>query len=98
MSQHIFNATTADGENVTVTMGYDRPLDFVFCTVIADGGKILYSHLDDTEAATHQQEVDYYRGVLQQYGITVPDSVFQEVQADQLQRVGNRVVVHDAAR
>jgi hypothetical protein len=98
MSQHVYKTTTTQGENVTVTMGYDRPLNFVFCTVIADGGTVLYSNLDDAEAGTLQQEVGYYRGVLQQYGITVPASVFQEVQADQLRRVGNRVVVHGAAR
>ena len=97
MSQHIFNATTAGGENVTGTMGYDRPLDFVFCTVIADH-KILYSNLNDPDAGTHQQDVDYYRGVLQQYGITAPESLFKEVQEDQTHRVGNRVVVHGAAR
>jgi hypothetical protein len=97
MSQHIFTTTTSGGENVTVTMGYDRPLDFVFCTVVADGD-IVYSNLDDPGAGTHQQDVEYYRPVLQQFGIDAPESLFKEVQEDQTHRVGNRVVLHGAAR
>jgi hypothetical protein len=95
MSQHIFKTTTTDGKILMITMGYDRPLDFVFCTIIADGD-ILYSNLDDPAAGTHQQDVEYYRRVLQQFGIDAPESLFKEVQEDQAHRIGNRVVVHGA--
>ena len=41
MSQHIFEATDAQGEPVIVTMGYDRPLNYVFCTVIAPNDEVI---------------------------------------------------------
>lgn len=101
MSQHKHSTQTQDGKKVTVTLGYDRPLDYVFCTVIQDGGvtdegeEILYSNLSDDEAGTDLQEVDYFRAVLDELGINVPDSLFTEVKIDQLDRVGNRTVVHE---
>jgi hypothetical protein len=94
MSQHIFATSNAQGERVTVTMGYDRPLHYVFCTVMAQDDDVIYSNLDDEKAGTHQQEVDYYRRVLQELGLHVSESVFREVESDQLARVGNRVVIH----
>ncbi len=96
MSQHIFETTNAKGARVTVTMGYDLPLDYVFCTVMAENDDIIYSNLDDDDAGTEQQEVNYYRPVLEKLGIHVPESVFREVVSDQLRCVGNRVVTHVA--
>jgi len=96
MSQHIFETNDAQGEPVTVTMGYDRPLDYVFCTVIAPNDDVIYSNLDDDDAGTHQQDVDYYRPMLQKLGLHVPESVFREVESDQLDCVGNRVKIHVA--
>ncbi len=96
MSQHIFETTSAKGKRVTVTMGYDRPLDYVFCTVTAENGDIIYSNLDDDDAGTEQQEVNYYRPILEKLGVHVPESVFREVVSDQLRRVGNREVTHVA--
>ncbi len=100
MSQHKHSTLTKGGKRVTVTLGYDRPLDYVFCTVIQDsegtseGEDILYSNLSDDEAGTDLQEVDYFRDVLTELGISVPDSLFTEVKNDQLKRVGNRSMVH----
>ncbi len=96
MSQHIFETTNAKGARVTVTMGYDRPLDYVFCTVMAENDDIIYSNLDDDDAGTDQREVNYYRPVLEKLGVHVPESVFREVVSDQLRRVGNREVTHVA--
>lgn len=100
MSQHKHTTTTKDGKQVTVTLGYDRPLDYVFCTVMQDGnregeGEILYSNLSDDEAGTDLQEVEYFRPILEGLGITVPASMFTEVLIDQLERVGNKTIVHD---
>lgn len=101
MSQHKHTTRTKDGKEVTVTLGYDRPLDYVFCTVIQDskgtneGEDILYSNLSDDNAGTHLQEVDYFRDVLNDLRISVPDSLFTEVKIDQLDRVGNKTVVHE---
>ena len=96
MSQHIFETNNAQGAPVTVTMGYDRPLVYVFCTVLDPNDKVIYSNLDDDDAGTLQQEVDYYRPVLERLGLHVPESVFQEVASGQIGRIGNRVVVHSA--
>lgn len=66
MSQHKHTTRTKDGKEVTVTLGYDRPLDYVFYTVIQDSKEtdeaedILYSNLSDDNAGTHLQEVDYF--------------------------------------
>lgn len=101
MSQHRHSAVSQDGSKVTVTLGYDRPLDYVFCTVmqdaqgLAEGEEVLYSNLGDDEAGTDLQDVDYFRPVLAALAIRVPESMFTEVQLDQLQRVGNTTVVHD---
>lgn len=90
MSQHTFQTTPA----VQVTLGYDRPLDYVFCTVTSPCGEILYSNLDDEEAGTACRDVEYFREKLVQFGISVPESMFTEVENDQRNRVGNRTVEH----
>ncbi|MFC5862057.1 hypothetical protein ACFPT7_07115 [Acidicapsa dinghuensis] len=91
MSQHILSTTASRGREVTVTLGYDRPLDYVFCTVMDADGDVIYSNLDDEMAGTDLQDVDYFRPVLRQLGIDAPDVMFTEVKSDQAQRVGNRV-------
>jgi hypothetical protein len=98
MSQHILETRNALGEHVTVAMGYDRQLDYVFCTVTAGNGELVYSNLSDDDAGTRQQEIDYYRFLLEDFGIEVPESMYQEVESDQLHRVGNRFVVHKLKR
>ena len=101
MSQHKHTTVTRDGRRVVVTMGYDRPLDYVFCTVIqegegtTEGEEVLYSNLSDIEAGTDLQDVDFYRSVLEEMGITVPDAMFTEVKIDQLERTGNKTVDHE---
>lgn len=92
MSQHIFTTP----QDTRVTLGYDRPLNYVFCTVEDKEGDILYSNLDDENAGCEQDDVNYYRPILDELGIKVPEQMFVEVAKDQLRRVGNRVVVHGA--
>jgi hypothetical protein len=94
MSQHIFEATDAEGGRLTVTMGYDRPLDYVFCTIMTDDGDVIYSNLDDDHAGISQQQAAYYRSVIRRFGLEVPESMFREVEADQRSCVGNRVKIH----
>jgi hypothetical protein len=91
MSQHILSTTTSRGRKVSVTLGYDRPLDYVFCTVMDADGDVIYSNLGDKMAGTDLQDVDYFRLVLRQLGIDAPDAMFTEVKSDQALRVGNRV-------
>lgn len=87
MSQHIFKS-----DDVEVIMGYDRPLDYVFCVVSRDDGEILYSNLSDPQAGTRQQSVQYFRLVLARLGVTVPEEMFAAVREDQRNREGNKVV------
>lgn len=96
MSQHVFRTLDRDGHRVAVTLGYDRPLDYVFCTVIRDGEEDspVYTNLDDEDAGTHLQQVGYYRSALENLGIEVPEKMFTEVESDQANVVGNRFVDH----
>lgn len=94
MSQHIYKTKNAEGQNLTITLGYDRPLDFVFCTIMSQDDAVIYSNLDDDGAGTDQQDANYYRRILEQLGLHVPESVFREVISDQTRRMGNRVEIH----
>ncbi|HZC22037.1 MAG TPA: hypothetical protein VE866_01770 [Candidatus Binatia bacterium] len=94
MSRHIYSTSTKELGEVTVVLGYDRPLDYVFCT-IETTEDTLYSDLGDLDAF-NQQDVDYYRSKLAEYNIQVPEAMFEEVKTDQVNRVGNRVVDHSA--
>jgi hypothetical protein len=85
MSQHIWKRGS-----VEVRMGYDRPLDFVFCTLEING-EMEYSNLSDENAGTDCQDVTYYRDVLRKRGVFVPDEMLVEVGEDQVNRVGNKV-------
>lgn len=98
MSQHILTTTTRKGRKVTVTMGYDRLLDYVFCIVMDADGDIVYSNLGDEMAGTDFDDIEYFRPVLQQMGIDAPETIFTEVKSDQALRVGNRVVHYVAKR
>ncbi len=97
MSQHHFEGTQ-DGKPVTVTMGYDRPLDYVFCTVVDAAGETIYCNLEDAKAGVTQQDVGHYRGVLAESRIAVPESMFVETAKDQAGRVGNKNVIHKAVQ
>jgi hypothetical protein len=95
VSQHLCVSRNSDGNTVQVVLGYDRPLNFVFCTVnLLDDGEIIYSNLSDPNAGTRQQDVNYYRPILVAAGVTLPEAMFEQVAEDQALRVGNRVVDH----
>lgn len=87
MSMHIYRSSGS----TTVRMGYDRPLNMVFCTVEIDG-EMAYSNLADPEAGTDCQAVDYYRVPLTALGIAVPEEMFKGVKMDQAMRIGNKIV------
>lgn len=94
MSQHILHTVDRKGRRVVVTMGYDRPLNYVFCTIFTEREKLIYSNLDDANAGCTMQDVEYYRPILRRFGIQVPELMFMEVLWDQGMRVGNRTLVH----
>ena len=61
---------------------------------MSEDGEVTYSNLDDDDAGTDQQDVNYFRPALEKLGHDVPESLFREVATDQRLRVGNRVVTH----
>lgn len=77
MSQHIFET-----HGVRVTLGYDRILNYVFCTVMA-GDDILYSNLGDPHAGCALHDVEYFRPILEARNIKVPDKMFDLVAYEQ---------------
>ena len=54
----------------------------------------IYSNLDDEEAGLHQQDVNYFRTILAELGVDLPQQMFLEVEAIQFMRIGNRDVDH----
>ncbi len=95
MSQHKFYAMHASGNPFLVSIGYDRPLNYVHCIVMSTSLDLLYSNLDDENAGTTLQDVRYYKGVLESLGIKLPESIYEQVERDQMLRVGNRVVTYN---
>lgn len=104
MSQHTFFATH-QGRPVKVVMGWDRPLAYFFMTVMLLEGcvarsdededdDVLYSNLD--QSRPFGLDLDDLRGALDELGITVPESMFDEVESDAIHNVGNRFMTHQA--
>ncbi|WP_025807857.1 hypothetical protein V8U11_08220 [Pseudomonas chlororaphis] len=104
MSRHHFE-TIHKGFPITVQLGWDRPLDYFFLVIhkpealtdsamSLDDDDYLYSNLH--ERNPFNLHLDYYRQVLRYFGITVPESMFIEVQSDAEMNVGNRDVLHQA--
>lgn len=96
MSHHLHNMKTKEYGIVNVVMGYDPSGGHIFCSVKQESSdRVLYSSLNDDQGGTHQLDVEYYRAILFLLGLTVPDSMFREVERDQASRVGSRFFVHD---
>ncbi|MGN3708699.1 hypothetical protein [Achromobacter xylosoxidans] len=104
MSNHYF-ATEHKGHPVTVNLGWDRPLSYFFMVItkpaelldesqLVDDEDYLYSNLHEQEP--FEMDLDYYRQVLNHFGISVPESMFKEAEEDMFNDVGNRVVTHQA--
>lgn len=97
MSQHHFD-TTHNGQPVTITMGYDRPLRGFFMTIGSSGEASIYCNLDDPELVPWgglPPILDPFLHRLRELGLQVPAGMIAEVRCDQVKQVGNRVVVHD---
>ena len=104
MSQHSFS-TTLEGRPVIVVVGYDRPLRGFFCFVEKcdidgeDEDEFVYSNLNDLKLGSCyglSKSLDYLKGVLQELGLQVPASMFEQSELDMLGNVGNRCVSHTA--
>ncbi len=95
MSQHFFK-TQHNGKEVVVLIGFDRPLGHVFM-VISDApeqDEPIYSNLFQPEPFS--LSLMDYRSVLSELGISVPESMFEQVELDQALDIGNRVAWHTA--
>ncbi|ELC3210281.1 hypothetical protein RI848_004906 [Vibrio parahaemolyticus] len=94
MSRHYFK-TEYQGKDITVLMGYDRPLGGFFM-VIEDAGQeddeYIFSNL--YEEITHPQSLEPYRAKLEQLGIFVPVEMLMEIEADGAALMGNKDVYH----
>lgn len=104
MSQHYFE-TSHKGFPITVILGWDRPMQHFFLlirkpaeleddTIEVLDENFLYSNLYEADQFGH--DLDYYRAVLRRFRISVPESMFNQVQIDAVMNAGNRFVKHTA--
>ena len=97
MSQHYFNTAVA-GEPVTVTMGWDRPLQGYFMMIESAGREqYLYNNLEDLALIPEggfADSLDYFIEKMKELGVTVPDRMLNEIRVDGGLNVGNRHVAY----
>ena len=88
MSQHFFERTI-DGQLRHVQIGWDKPLQHFYCNIIGIDGPdgILYSNLFEFE----KRSLDYYVDKCKDFGIELPEGLYEEVLTDQQNNVVNRV-------
>ncbi|UUZ66256.1 hypothetical protein LP417_35155 (plasmid) [Polaromonas sp. P1-6] len=96
MSQHTFE-TTHKSAVVTVLLGWDRPLQEVFMVIENNDAKddeddFLYSNLSDADSIG--KDMSYYKEKLKQLGITVPETMFEQIAVDQQNNAGNRYCLY----
>lgn len=99
MSQHMFNTCRLledekREEIISVTMGWDKPLQYFFMVIDGDDEEPLWSNLDQPEP--FQKDLELYKEVLQKFNlkISVPQQMFDEVLADKEINAGNKLVSH----
>jgi len=98
MSQHVFE-TMLNGEKIEVFAGWDRPLHGFFLVIERldledrNTGSYLFSNLCMKEP--HPKTFDYFRNVLDEFGIRVPQAMIDEILRDGAENKGNKRVVHD---
>jgi hypothetical protein len=100
MSQHYFK-TSYQGQAITVLMGWDRPLQGHFLVVEKDDVKedaFVYSNLLDPALNGYRglpPSLEYFKTKLSELGLTVPERMIREIEADRSANVGNRHVWYD---
>lgn len=91
MSRHLAAATLA-GQPVEVVAGFDRRLGDYFLQVAGPDDDMLYTSLQ--EPWLDWTDIGTLRAKLDELGLTLSGRVVDEVEADGLHRVGNRIVRH----
>lgn len=97
MSQHIL-AAKMGSKNVQLTLGWDRMLGQYFYHLrdlsVGQDDCVIGSSL--TMADDDLQDVDAILEELKKLGVVPPEKMVEEVQIDEVNREGNRVVNYDA--
>lgn len=101
MTQRIFDTQTSAGQAVQVMIGWDRPLKGYFLNVYLtnvpeDEDDLLFTNLELPPAESHPKSVDPFIAVLTDFGISVPDTVVQDLVADKDLNRGNVMTTYDA--
>lgn len=105
MSLHRYTSTRGDRKTV-VTMGWDRPLQGFFMTIIEvvpepitgindeaeDDEIFLFDNLE--QQIPHPKGINGYLAELEHQGIDIPQQMVNEVLADGMHNVGNKFVDH----
>ena len=105
MSLHKFT-TQLGNIKIVVTMGWDRPLQGFFMTIIQtylepaqageeiedDDESFLFNNLE--QQVSHPKGIEAYQFELEHRGIEVPEKMINEVLADGMHNVGNKIVEH----
>lgn len=105
MSQHKFITTRGDSE-IIVTMGWDRPLQGFFMTIMEVESKppiageaenedepvYLFNSLDQHDS--HPREISGYLFELIDREIVIPQEMLDELLSDSTHNVGNKIVEH----
>ncbi len=98
MSQHVI-ASTLRKQPVTVSLGWDRQLQGFFMTVRRDRTKnVAYSNMVDPQLARSYglaSNLEFFRSTLKRLRVRVPPVVFDGVDTDAENDVGNRVVIYE---
>ena len=108
MSQHLFH--THRGQTpICVTIGWDRPIGHFFMYIEEttqcsddsdlpdphdDDPALIYNNLDEPDA--FELDLDHFRRVLMDLGITVPEVMFEQTMQDRDNNIGNRTVFYTA--
>jgi hypothetical protein len=97
MSQHVLT-TTMGSKHVQLTLGWDRMLMQYFYNLrdlsIGQEDDVIGSSLTMDQDDLH--DVGAILDELQNFGVVPPEKMVEEVQIDEVNREGNRVVHYDA--
>ena len=93
MSQHDFT-TSHQGQCMTVQLGWDRPLGHYDMVIEKAQDDYLYSNLN--EPHPFNLSLAYYQAKLHEFGIAVPEVMFEQIALDATFCVVNRVVRYEA--
>ena len=87
MTIHNIN-TKLNGQNICVSMGWDRPLKYFFMNILDENDETLFSNL--FSKYPHPRNLDIYLGILKFLDIKIPAKAICEIYDDAENDRGNR--------